>query len=115
MLRQSDNEVRLLVGNIKAAGVGIDGLQRVCSTMAVAELPWTPGAAVQVEDRLWRIGAIGDVRCVYLVAHGTVEEPLCELLQEKQGVLSATLDGGDCQGDLDIHDQLLMKINKPLF
>jgi len=109
---QTDNRVRLLVANTKSAGTGTDGLQQVCNTVVFAELPWTPGTVVQGEDRLWRIGVTGDVRCVYLVAHKTVEERLCELLQEKQGIVSATLDGGTIDGDLDVFDQLIKEIGR---
>jgi len=103
-----DNRVRLLIGNIKAAGVGLDGLQ-VASNAAFCELPWQPGAVTQAEGRPHRIGTVRTVWIYYLVAHGTIEERLCEILQRKQETLSATLDGGSVEGDLDVFDLLLSK------
>lgn len=107
-----DNKVRLLIGNIKAVGVGTDGLQDVASAAAFTELPWTPGAVVQAEDRIWRIGTERTVWIYYLVAHGTVEEMLCELIQKKQETLTAVLDGRSVGDGLSLFDQLLNSLRR---
>ncbi len=104
--RFRDNRgTRLLLGNMQAAGTGLDGLQ-VAEDAANAELGWTPGGHVQAEDRLWRIGQAGHVWIHYLVARGTIETDMCERLQRKAGVLSRTLDGGVRDDDLDLLDML---------
>ena len=107
---KNDNRCRLLIGNIKAMGTGVDGLQRVCRTMAVVELPWQPGVLTQLEDRLWRIGQNQKAWIYYLIAQDTIEEYLCEILQEKQSVLHATLNGEGEGDDLDILDMLIKRI-----
>jgi len=107
-----DPDTRLLIGNIQAAGVGIDRLQYVCSTAMFAELPWQPGAAIQAEGRLWRIGTKSTAWMYYLVAHGTIEEKLCGILQSKQEVLSSVLDGKKMDGDISIYDQLMSELVK---
>lgn len=84
---------RLFLANMKAAGTGIDGLQRVCCNMAVTELGWTPGEHNQVEDRLWRVGQTGCVNIFYLVAMMTVEEQVAAVLYERQLILDAIIDG----------------------
>ena len=109
---QHDPKTRLLIGNIKAAGTGVDGLQRACSTAAFAELTWTPGAHVQAEDRVWRIGTKKKTRIYYLVAHGTVEEKLCQIIQDKQEVLSAVLDGEGEGESLSVFDELINQLAK---
>jgi SNF2 family DNA or RNA helicase len=105
---RDDNRVRLLVGNIQAAGVGLT--LTAASTVAMVELPWQPAAVTQAEDRCHRIGQRDTVWVYYLVARGTVEERLCELLQGKQETLSDVLDGGEQEGDLDIFNRLIKEL-----
>ena len=103
---QHNKRTRLFLGNIQAAGVG--HTLTAASTVAFAEFTWTPGEHIQAEDRAHRIGQHKKVSCYYLASCGTIEEKLCQILQEKQGILDATLDGRDPQQtDLDIFNQLL--------
>ncbi|GAK54676.1 hypothetical protein U14_05964 [Candidatus Moduliflexus flocculans] len=62
----------------------------------------------QFDDRIHRIGQNRDVSIYYLVAKGTLEETLCKILQDKQEVLTRTLDGEDhVKGmSIDIYDKL---------
>jgi len=101
---QNDKSRRVLIGNIHAAGVGLT--LTAASTVVTVELAWRPGDHIQFEDRCHRIGADKTVWCYYLVAHDTLEEKLCRVLQKKQGVLSAVLDGGKTAEDLDVFNQL---------
>ena len=108
---QRDPKTRVLIGNIKAAGVGLT--LTAASTVAFAELFWTPGAMTQAEDRCHRIGTTQTVWAYYLVAAGTIEERLCKAIQTKQEVIRATLDGGTMEDDLSILDQLLAELAGP--
>lgn len=105
---QRDRKTRVLLGNVAAAGVGLN--LTAASTVAFAELPWQPGAVTQAEDRCHRIGQLGNVMIHYLVAHGTVEEKRASIIQTKQNTLSAVLDGGRVDGDLDVFDEFLSTI-----
>ncbi|MBU1067228.1 DEAD/DEAH box helicase [Patescibacteria group bacterium] len=104
---RKDKQTRLFIGNIKAAGTGVDGLQEVCSTAAFCELWWRPGDHIQAEDRIHRIGQDGVAWVNYLVAGGTIEEDLCRIIQTKQEVIRATLDGQIYDGDMDVFNQLI--------
>lgn len=89
---QKDKRVRLLFGNVKAAGVGIT-LTAAASCLFV-ELPWNPGDAAQAEDRIHRITQKRTAFIYYLVARGTVEEHLCHVIQDKQELIQKVLEGG---------------------
>ena len=114
---RNDKRKWLLTGQIQAVGTGVDGIQQVSHTSAVVELPWDPGTLSQFCDRIHRIGQEKAVTIYILVARGTIEEKLCRIIQQKQDVLTRTLDGEEHveQRKIDIFDQLekeLMKGNQ---
>lgn len=108
---REDKRTRLFIGNIQAAGTGLDGLQ-IANALAFVELAWRPGDHSQAEDRIHRIGLQETAWIYYLIAAGTIEEFLCRLIQEKQEVLSGILDGGRAVDDLDVFDRLVQMMRK---
>jgi len=93
MMFMNDPNVKLFVGNIKAAGEGIT--LTVADTCLITELPWTPGECSQAEDRLHRIGQKESVNIYYMIATGTIEEDIINLIDTKRKILDKTLDGID--------------------
>lgn len=88
-----DESCRVLVANIQAGGVGIDGLQKVCNHVAFAEFSHTPLDHRQAEDRLHRSGQDLPVTSYYLVAPGTVDDDSVEILDDRAQMLDNALDG----------------------
>lgn len=101
-----DPRCRLMVANIDAGGTGWSC--RATSTVAFCELAWNPAKHRQAGDRVHGLnrGVVGKrSRCVYLLAHGTVEEKVGATLQKKQGFTDKVLDGKRRAGnDLDLKD-----------
>jgi SWI/SNF-related matrix-associated actin-dependent regulator 1 of chromatin subfamily A len=107
-LFQNKKKVRLFIGNIRAAGVGIT--LTAASKEAFVELDFVPGNVTQCEDRVHRIGQKGAVTIYYLIAKDTIEEYLCEIIQNKQKVVSNVLDGTEKTNKWDIYSQLENKL-----
>jgi len=105
---QSDPVIRLFVGNIKAAGVGIT--LTAASDVAFIEFPWTPGDAVQAEDRCHRIGQGESVTAWYLIAQDTIDADIVELLNDKADIIDAVQDGRNVTGEFGILDELVKRI-----
>ncbi|MBW2961290.1 DEAD/DEAH box helicase [Mesonia aestuariivivens] len=79
---QKDPNTKLIICNIKAAGVGIT--LTASSRVAFIEYPWTYADCVQCEDRAHRIGQTNNVMCTYFLGHNTIDQQLYEMIQEKR-------------------------------
>lgn len=82
----SDPSKRLLFANMGCLGTGVDGLQKVCSNMAILELPPRPSDLVQVIGRLERSGQENPVTIQYLLSSSTIDKDLWEMLKNKKSV-----------------------------
>jgi SNF2 family DNA or RNA helicase len=88
---QTDDECRMIVGNIKAMGVGLT--LTAASNVAFLELGWTPADHDQAEDRCHRIGQDDSVTAYYLVADQTIDNEIFDLIQAKRQVVDGATDG----------------------
>lgn len=79
-------ESRVLFANIGCLGTGVDGLQKVCSNMAILELPPRPSDLVQVIGRLERSGQENPVTIQYLLSPETIDQDLWEMLKGKKDI-----------------------------
>ncbi len=102
---QNDPEVRVLIGNVQAAGVGLN--LTAASGVVFTELPWQPGLVAQAIDRAHRIGQTDCVNVYFLVARGTLEEARCRIIARKQEVVTFVLDGTVEDGDQDTFAELV--------
>ena len=88
---QGDPGCRLMVANIKAAGVGIT--LTAAANIGVAELWWTSATMAQAEDRIHRATQNRDCTIHYLIVPNTVEQKICNAIQKKQQIADAVIDG----------------------
>lgn len=97
----NDENCKIMICNIQSGGTGIDGFQNVCCNVAFAEFASTSTDMEQAEDRLHRGGQDKPVSVYYLIAKGTIDEDMVEVLDEKKKVLAKVLDGKEAE-DLDL-------------
>ena len=57
------------------------------------EMPWTPADVDQTYSRLHRIGQKGSVTATYMLASGTVDEEIYDLIEEKRRVVDLATEG----------------------
>jgi SWI/SNF-related matrix-associated actin-dependent regulator 1 of chromatin subfamily A len=94
----TSGKARVLVGQIMSVGVGLtlhgDGINH---HVLVAQLPWSPAALMQAEDRLHRIGQTNDVDVEICVASingsWTIDERLWAILENKAFSSGEIIDG----------------------
>ena len=107
---QEDPNIKLLIGNVKAAGVGLT-LTAANATCTI-EFEWKPATHSQFEDRVHRIGQEADsVFAYYLVAQNTIEEDIAALLDEKMKVLNQVLEGEEVD-DKSLLTELLKRLKE---
>jgi SWI/SNF-related matrix-associated actin-dependent regulator 1 of chromatin subfamily A len=87
---QNDPSVRVFIGSIRAAGVGIT--LTAASLLVFVELDWVPGIMTQAEDRIHRIGAAGSVLIQHLVFADSIDARMADSLVQKQAVIKQALD-----------------------
>lgn len=88
---QEEAGVRLFVGGLRAAGLGIT--LTAASAVAFAELDWTPAAMVQAEDRMHRIGQRQSVHVQHLVLDESIDCHMSRILIAKAEMIDAIVDG----------------------
>ncbi len=96
---QGDPNVRVFVGSIQAAGVGLT--LTAASTVVFAELDWTPSAVNQAEDRCHRIGQKDSVLIQHVVLDGSLDARQAQVLINKQTVIDSAIDGGGAMPSTD--------------
>lgn len=97
----TDPNCRMLIVQIKSGGVGVDGLQAVCSHAVFAELSPIPGAFTQACDRLHRGGQVEPVNIYLLTASKTVAVKLRnELVKRDQEQNEVVRDARTLLADL---------------
>lgn len=105
---QNDPATRLIVCSVKAAGVGLT--LTASSSVAFLELPWTFCDCQQCEDRAHRIGQKDNVTCYYLLAKGTIDHAVYNLIQDKKNVANQIMNSDDDIPTDEIYFDQLVKM-----
>lgn len=104
---QEDDKIRLFVGNIVSAGIGLT--LTAASDTCTIEFLWDPSDHTQAEDRTHRIGQTDHVTAYYLVVPDSIEVTIMEIIERKAKILDQILDGEEVGSD-SIFTELLRNI-----
>jgi SNF2 family DNA or RNA helicase len=83
---------RFFVSNPAVGGIGLDGLQHVCSTAIYYSNSFNAEHRWHSEDRIWRDGMKGTASYLDIVARGSVDLAIRQNLQKKKSMSDLTLD-----------------------
>jgi len=108
----NDKNCRLFFGNIQAAGTGWSA--KKCPNQLHVQFSWKPNDHIQGENRSHGISRGGGKPAFYwyMVAHGTIEETMAQLCQEKAFVSDTILDGGKVAYRFDLYDEFLRTLKE---
>lgn len=92
----------LLIMSLRS-GVGLDGLQDVCSLVAFGEFDWSPGVHEQVVGRIQRDGQTDHVTAIYLTTENGTDPIMIDVLglksSQAHGIVNPTSDMEFVQSD----------------
>jgi hypothetical protein len=88
--RFQSGRAKAFVGTIRAGGVGITLTKGTIELLV--DRPWTPGDAIQAEDRIHRIGQTQSVTCIWM-QYGPMDEKTDSTLAAKMANIGSILDG----------------------
>jgi len=100
---QNDDKIRVFIGNVKAAGVGIT--LTAAEVVIFNDLSFVPSDMSQCEDRAFRIGQDKKVSCLYPIYDNTIERTIYELVNKKKSVIDTVM--GDNINEEDILGEML--------
>lgn len=86
---QNNDKIKVFVGNIKSAGVGITLTQG--TVVIFNSFDWVPGNNEQAEDRAFRIGQKNDVNVYYQLFDDTISSRMWTMLNNKKDIIDVIM------------------------
>ena len=105
---QEDEKVKVFVGNIKAAGVGIT--LTAAEAVIMNDLSFLPSDHSQSEDRAYRYGQKNNVLVYYPIFENTIEGIIYDILNNKKRIIATVM--GDTPDETNIVEEILNSINQ---
>jgi SWI/SNF-related matrix-associated actin-dependent regulator 1 of chromatin subfamily A len=105
---QENDKVKVFVGNIKAAGVGLT--LTAGEAVIMNDLSFLPSDHSQAEDRAYRYGQKNNVLVYYPIFENTIEGIIYDILNNKKQVIATVM--GDNLNSSDMAEEILKRINE---
>ena len=104
---QNNDKIRVFVGNLKAAGVGITLTE--AEAVIMNDLSFVPSDHSQAEDRAYRYGQKFSVSVYYQIFENTIEGVIYDILSKKKNIFETVM--GDNEGKGDVMEEILNLIS----
>lgn len=95
---QNDPSCKVAIGTIGAMGTGLT--LNKASYVFFIDKAWTSGDNEQAEDRAHRIGTVGTVNIISMLAKGTIDEEIEDYLRENKDLFDRVVDGKGTKVDM---------------
>jgi SNF2 family DNA or RNA helicase len=105
---QTNDKIKVFVGNLKAAGVGIT--LTAAEAVIMNDLSFVPAEHAQAEDRSHRIGQKNSTSVYYPLFENTIEGVIYDILNRKKKIIS-TVMGDDIMDDASAIEEMLSMIS----
>lgn len=105
---QENEKIKVFVGNIIAAGVGLT--LTAAEAVIMNDLSFVPAHHSQAEDRAFRIGQKKNVSVYYPIFENTIEAIIYDILNAKKQVIATVM--GDNLDMGDAAEEILKRINQ---
>ncbi len=104
---QENDKIKVFVGNMKAAGVGIT--LTAAEVVIFNDISFVPGDMSQAEDRAYRYGQKNNVLIYYPIFQNTIELIIYDIVNNKKQNIETVM--GDNLNKSDIVEEIMNKIN----
>ena len=104
---QNNDKIKVFVGNLKAAGVGIT--LTAAEAVIMNDLSFVPSDHSQAEDRAYRYGQKFSVSVYYPIFENTIEGIIYDILNKKKNIFETVM--GDNEGKGDVMEEILNLIS----
>ncbi len=106
---QDNEKIKVFVGNLKAAGVGLTLTS--AEVVIMNDLSFVPAEHAQAEDRAYRYGQKNNVLVYYPIFENTIEGVIYDILNTKKKIIG-TVMGDEVSESVDVVEEILKLINK---
>ena len=105
---QDNEKIKVFVGNLKAAGVGLTLTS--AEVVIMNDLSFVPAEHAQAEDRAYRYGQKNNVLVYYPIFENTIEGVVYDILNTKKKIIG-TVMGDEVTESFDVVEEILNLIN----
>ena len=106
---QDNEKIKVFVGNLKAAGVGLTLTS--AEVVIMNDLSFVPAEHAQAEDRAYRYGQKNNVLVYYPIFENTIEGVIYDILNKKKKVIGTVMGDEVSDNAGDVVEEILDLIN----